>query len=229
MLGDFAFSPATEGAVFACDGARDALAAAFASVVTGLGFADAAPADVEAPTFEGEQGACVAFLVPKDVALALGRRLARHLAKPVRVFTMSVKERGAGDFDCSVEDVTVAVDGSARVGPWARDFESEWGGHLSDLCDGKSYFALRSILDEAIATALGTPVARGSMRFRSPRSLGSPRLDAIALKARSAERVQLANLGGRDCIRFTSAGTTVTSFLDADEARALRGALPDLS
>jgi hypothetical protein len=230
--GCLALSHATDGAAIVCDAGLDAIVEAFDRAVTSLGYTDDDPADVEVITFDDARGGCVAFATSRDLALAIGQRLARRLGHEVRVLTASVREahdRGCDGFACKADDVTIGVNGSMRPGPWAAHVTGQWADNWGAICDGKMYFAVPALLEDAIQTARAGATPRGSLLFRSPPSLGSSRLDDLAMKARASDRAVLSSVDGRDCIRITSAGTTITSFLEPEEARALQGALPELA
>ena len=217
-------SHATDGAVLFCDMSFESVITIFESVMGASGYTDDDPADVEVSLHRGDGGACIALAGTKDFAIAIGRALSRRLERSLRVFTASAIERG-DDFVCAVDDVTIGVDGSTSPGRWAGDVVSEYGDNWGNLCDGKFYYAVSGVLAHAIGTVLPDAGEEQSLLLHSPWSLGSPRLDELVLRARLAERAELTEVGGRECIRIRSAGSTVTSFVDPDEAEALRGAL----
>jgi hypothetical protein len=161
--------------------------------------------------------------VPKSFAVGFGKKLAQRLGAKVRVCTMALVER-AKDFECVVDDLTLAPTGGAStVGRWGTDVTSEHGDNWDEICDGKSYFAVSALMRMAAATMLDAECDdRERFVLRAPPSLGSARLDALAREARLADRAQLTELAGRACVRITNEGTTLTSFLDHAERDALR-------
>jgi hypothetical protein len=212
----------TAGAVMFAEVSRDALFEAFEDVIVALGYTYGEHPDFEVPTYEAGGGACFAFGGEAGFARALAQRVAKRLGREVRVFTAAFVERGQ-EFECALGDLRVGHDGTVQNGRWADDLAAQCDGDWGSLCDGKPYFAVSACLDDAVATALQDGNKKGgSLFFRSPPSLGSARLDDLAKRARLAERVQITQMGGRDCIRITSEGSTQTSFLDATEAAALR-------
>lgn len=214
---------ANDGAVLFCD--RPATAATFDAVVADLGHTRSdAQTDFEVRVCGNGRGTCVRIEGTKTLALAIARRLARTMKRSVRVFTASLVGDG-DDFDCVVDDLLVAPDGSTREGRWAVDLTAEHGSDWGGICDGKAYFAVSAILDHAIQEALGEALDGPTQYLASPPSLGAPRLDDLARQARLAEAAQLTNVGGRDCIRIRNAGATITSFVSAPEAETLRRAL----
>jgi hypothetical protein len=94
--------------------------------------------------------------------------------------------------------------------------------------DGAVYFAVSALVDDARETVLPDGVRVGSIHFAAPASLGSRRLDEIARQVRFADRAQVTAMAGRDCIRITSVGATITSFVEPDELTILRTALGSL-
>ena len=215
----------TDGAVLFCQDSFEVVISAFESTMEASGYTDEDPADVDVSIFCTDGGTCIALAGKKDFTLALGRALGRRLRREVRVLTASVIERSDDRFDCAVDDLTVRVDGSTTVGRWGVDLVSEHGDNWDDLCDGKVYFALSGLLTAAVEAVLPDAGEERRLLLHSPPSFGSPRLDDLVMRARLAERAELTRIGGRACVRLTSAGTTVTSFVDDAEAETLRGAL----
>lgn len=218
-----------EGALIVCEGPPKTVATAFEAVVSEVGYArsdDAA--DLVLSSSVGERGVAFGGELTKTLAVALARRLARRARLAVRVLTARVVE-GSGDaFECEVDDLTVRPDGTSRPGRWAADTVEEYGDDWGQICDGKAYFAVEALLDDARASALPLGEVQPLVHLRAPPSLGSSRLDALAKQVRLADQAALTSVAGRRCLRITTAGTTVTSFLEAPEADALRAALGDV-
>lgn len=211
------------GAVLYSDVPAAKLLAAFESTVAALGYrpvADDGDVAVRTWTSAERAQAGVAVGLPKSLALGLARKLARLLGSPVRVFTASLVFRGSS-YDCLVDDLTVRTDGASSVGRWGTDMTGEYGQNWDDVCDGKPYFAVSALLEDAVESVLprGVQARHG---LRAPPSLGSARLDAIATQIRFADRAALTTMAGRLCVRVSNDGTTATSFLDPAEAEALR-------
>jgi len=214
-----------EGVALFCDRPASSVASAFDAITHELGYARTEdPRGVEVVVAAGLGGVGIRIPGTKSFGLALGRRLARKLARPVRVFSTRVVGEGS-DFECVLDDLRVAVDGSTTQGPWAAETTSQYDGHWSDASDGKAYFAVSVLLGAAIADLLGEEMTERRHRLLPPPSLGAPRLDQIAEQARLGERVQLSLVAGRACVRITNAGATVTSFVSEGEATILREAL----
>lgn len=212
-----------DGAVLYSDVPATKLLAALESTVAALGYshvADDADVAVWIWTCVERPQAGVGVGLPKSLALGLARKLARLLERPVRVFTASLVLRRAS-YDCLVDDVTVRTDGTSNVGRWGTDICREYGQNWDDVCDGKPYFAVSALLENAIESVLPNAV-RTPHGLRAPPSLGSARLDAIATQIRFADRAELTSMVGRPCVRVSNDGTTATSFLDPAEAEALR-------
>jgi hypothetical protein len=217
-----------EGAVLFCEGSPKTIAEAFDAVMDEVGYTRAADAtDLELHVTYGSRAVAFSGALPKTFALALARRLARRLRLPVRVLTARLIEANPprDDIECDVDDLKVMPDGASKPGRWADDTVQEYGADWSQICDGKAYFAVSSLLEDARDTVLPGGDAQAPMHLRAPATLGSPRLDEIAKQLRLADKATLANIGGRACVRITAAGTTVTSFLEPSEADALREAL----
>lgn len=218
-----------EGAVLSCEGSPAAIEAAFDAVFAEVGYArSVTAAEVDVSVATGER--VVAFSsaeLKKTMALAVARRIAHRLKTSVRVFTVRLVDDGerSKKIDCELDEVVVRPDGSSKPGRWGEDTTAMYGSDWGQVCDGKAYFAVSSLLDDARETALPDVDATKLLHFRAPPSLGSPRLDELAKQARLADKAAFANVAGRACIRITTGGATVTSFLEPLEADALREAL----
>jgi hypothetical protein len=167
--------------------------------------------------------------VPKALALALGRRMARALSRSVRVFTVRAVLDGE-DLDCLLDDVLLGKDGSARQGRWGTDLTAEHEDAWMNVCDGKPHYAASILTQDAAAEMLGEENDQRDQEWwlAPPPSLGSQRLDEIAKQARLAEKTIITVVAGRDCVRMSDAGTTVTSFVSKDDVARLREALAGL-
>jgi len=197
-----------------------ALIAAFEATTAELGYARIeGNSDIEVRIWTSGDRACVGVSIAKSLALGLGKKLAVRLMAPVRVFTASLVER-AGSYDCLLDDLTFRRDGTSSVGRWGADLTEKYGQNWDDVCDGKSYFAVSALLEVAVESVL-REAARETYALRAPPSLGHARLDAIASQIRLADRVEHTKMAGRECVRITNAGTTVTSFLEPGDALAL--------
>ncbi len=218
-----------DGAVWFCRGATTTIGAAFASVIGELGYVRTqAAADLEIAIAAGPRAMCFSGPMTAAPALAVGKRLAARLAAPVRVMTAHLIEGKDASFSCDVRDVTVTAAGAANPGTWAEALERDHVHSWDDVCDGKAYFAVSSLVRDARDTVLPDGVLGDSIHFAAPTSLGSMRLDEIARQVRFADRTQLATMDGRACIRITSVGTTITSFVEPGELAILRTALGSL-
>jgi hypothetical protein len=217
-----------EGAVLFCEGSPEAIAEALDHVARDVGYTRATgSADLELDAMAGERALAFSGALPKTFALALARRLAQRLRSPVRVLTARLIEAKPGRdvIDCDVDDLKVMPDGTSKPGRWAEDAIASYGTDWGQLCDGKAYFAVSSLLEDARETVLPQGEARPAIRFAAPASLGSTRLDEIARQVRLADRATLSEVGGRVCLRVTTGGTTVTSFLAPPEVATLRNAI----
>jgi hypothetical protein len=220
-----------EGAVLFCEGSPPAIAAAFDSVAGEIGYTrSTTPADLDIDVVASERGVAFSGELPKTFALALARKLARRLRQRVRVLTarLVTADNQGNEIECDVDDLTVTPEGASKPGRWAEDAIQEYGADWGQICDGKPYFAVSSLLEHARDTVLAGGEAQASMHLRAPPSLGSSRLDDIAKQVRLADRATLANVGGRACVRITTAGTTVTSFFEPADAEALLRAIGGL-
>ena len=215
-----------EGAMLVCEGSPKTLATALDAVVREVGCTRSnEAADLVLSVYEAERGVAFTGELTKTFAVAFARRLAREGHVHVRVLTARVVE-GRGDaFECEVDDLTVRPDGTSKPGRWAQDTIDEYGADWSQICDGKSYVAVRALLDDARESALPGSEVQPPVHLRMPPSLGSARLDAIAQQVRLADRTALTKVGDRTCLRITTAGSTVTSFLEATEVEAIREGL----
>jgi hypothetical protein len=221
-----------EGAVLCCEASPNAIAEAFDAVVGELGYTRSADkADLDVTVVADERAMAFVGELRKTLALALARRLARRLRLRVRVLTARLIEREGSDdeIECAVDDVTVLPDGASKLGgSWAEDTNEAYGADWGLICDGKAYFAVYALLENAREAVLPRGKTGPSLHLRAPASLGSARLDELANQVRLADRATMGNVGGRACIRITMAGATVTSFVDPQEAEALRRALDGL-
>jgi hypothetical protein len=219
-----------EGAAICCDGSPEAIAEAFEAVVADVGYARATEtADLDLTVVVGERAVAFSGELPKSFAVALARRLALRLRARARVLTVRLVADGeskSGKIECEIDDVIVLPDGSTKQGRWAEDTIAHYGSDFTDACDGKAYFAVSALLEEARDTVVPDGrVQLPPMFLRAPASLGSVRLDDLAKQVRLADKAVLANIGGRSCVRITNAGATVTSFLEPHEVASMKSAL----
>jgi hypothetical protein len=213
-----------DGVAIFCD--RDAKAgrAAIDDTLAEIGHVPSdAPTDVTATAFTAKAGVCVRLDLTKAAGIVLARRVARRLARPVRLFTATLVDEDP--IECAVDELVLGLEGAPRQGTWGRDFQDEIGGDWSSICDGKSYFAVSCCLEAAARSVLGDAFEQRTFHLTEPVSLGSARLDEIARQVRLADEAKLADLGGRACVRVRNAGATVTSFLSESELASLRAAL----
>ena len=219
---------ADDGAIMFQDRPESSVAAAFDGTLVALGHSVSKTAtDLEVQIRSSPRGTCFRVEVPKAFALSWARVLARATGRAVRVFTASVLD-GDDGFDCALDDLLVATDGTTREGAWAADMTREYGEDWGQICDGKPQLAVAALLDNAAETVIGGGAAMRAFYISRSPSLGTPRLDEIAKQARLADRAQLTTVMGRECVRITSAGATVTSFVTKDETEALVRALGSL-
>src|SRR5262245_3605620 len=146
-----------EGAALHCEGSPARILAAFDDTMAAVGYAPtSSAADLEIGVAAAERGVCFFGPVSTTFASALARKLAARLRAPVRVLGARLVEhaRPASTFECDVADTRVAPDGSTTTGPWADDLVREFGSSWGDLCDGKSYHAVPTLLANARATVL---------------------------------------------------------------------------
>lgn len=217
-----------DGAVLFCEQPKVDIGPSVQTAIAEIGYAPSdEKAEMELTFFVSPQGMCLRIEGSKALALALARKVALRIKKTIRVCTASALQPDKS-CECAVDDLLVRADGSSQQGTWGTEIVGEFGENWSDVCDDKPYFAVTGVLDLAIPLAAPDAVERRTVHFAAPRSLGNARLDDIALQVRLATRAQLSVVGGRQCVRITSDGTTVTSFVDATEAAALRNALGDL-
>lgn len=217
------------GAVFFAARSEAELVGAFHEATATLGYevADEWSPDTLATrivTSHAAQAACLLVELPKLDAMALGHALAKRLEGDVRVFTATVLEAANRSFECLVDDVVVSADGTSKSGSWAADLENRVAGAWSEVSDDKAHAAVTALANDAVRLVLPGGTARPGPMLRARPSLGSSRLDAMAARIRGADRVQLTQVGGRDCLRITTADASVLSFVDADDLAALRAA-----
>lgn len=218
-----------DGAVFFSRGTTTTIETALTAVLSGLGYTRTrAESDLEIATTTGLRAMCFTAELTAAHALAFAKRFASKLAAPVRVMTAHLIMGKNDSFSCDVRDLTVTAAGAANPGPWAEALEREYVHRWDDVCDGKAYFAVSALMTNARETALPDGAHGGSMWFAAPSSLGSARLDEIARQVRFAERARFTEMGGRDAIQITSAGATITSFVEPRELELLRTALDSL-
>jgi hypothetical protein len=216
-----------DGVVIFCERSTETARGALDATLSDIGYARSRePNDVEATVFVGKGGLCLKIPLTKAFGLVLARRVARRLARPVRVFSASLV--GDDPIECAVDELTLAPEGEPRQGRWGTELAEEQGDDWGALCDGKAYFAVNACLDHAVATALGEDHAGESLYLTAPRSLGAPRLDEIARQVRLADEAHLTAMAGRACVRIRTSGATVTSFLSEPEIATLRAALGPL-
>jgi hypothetical protein len=218
------------GAAFYSEVPAGTLVAAFEAMTVLLGYARIeGSTGIEVRIWTTSEGACVRIRIAKSLALGVARKLAAGLGKPVRVFTASLVDDArprdcqadaAPGYDCLVDDLTFQKDGTSSVGRWGTDMVAEHGTDWDEVCDGKSYYAVNSLLTMAVESVLPHAMQRTYV-LHAPPSLGHARLDVIASQIRLADRVELAKMAGRECVRITTVGTTVTSFLEPGDAVAL--------
>ncbi|MFO0684694.1 MAG: hypothetical protein U0234_21740 [Sandaracinus sp.] len=220
---------ANEAIALFVDRSEAVVLAAWESTARELGYAKArGPSDVEVTVVTSERGTCLRLDLTKSLGIALARRMTRKAARPVRLFSVRVDAKDEEEFECVLDDVTVAVDGSQRQGRWASDVTAAHDDDWSQIADGKSYFAATVLLADAMELVLGEEQDESTLHFSEPESLGVPRLDTIAHQARIAERAQLTAVAGRPCVRIMNTGATTTSFVSAGEAELLRSALGEI-
>lgn len=216
------------GAVLFCEQPTVDIGPFVQTAIAEIGYAPSdEKAEMELTFFASPQGMCLRIEASKALALALARKVALRIKKTVRVCTASALQPDKS-CECAVDDLLVRADGSSKQGSWGTEMDAEFGDSWSSVCDDKPYFAVRCVLDLAVPLAAPDAIEKGTVHFAAPRALGNARLDDIAQQVRLAARAQLSVVGGRQCVRITSDGTTVTSFVDATEAAALRNALGDL-
>jgi hypothetical protein len=152
-----------EGAVLYSEGSAKTIAEAFEVVLSELGYTHRADsADLHQRTtldldiHSATDAIAIVGEMRKTFAMALARRLARRVGVPVRMLTARLIERDGSetDFTCDVDDVTVTPDGATQAGRWAQDTVDTYGSDWSQVCDGKAYFAVTSLLEEAHETVL---------------------------------------------------------------------------
>lgn len=217
-----------EGATFYFDRSPKDVRAALDATLTEIGYVRAKEqSGVEVRLSQSEGGLCARMDTTKAQAISLARRLARRLARPVRVFTARLVTDDP--IDCAVDELMVGAEGAPRQGRWGVVLTEEYGDDWSQLCDGKSYFAVSAILDEAVETVLGDEhEGVDTFHLAPPPSLGEKRLDEIAKQVRLADDAMFTTIGGRPSVRVRNSGATITSFVTPAEAEILRSALGSL-
>jgi hypothetical protein len=164
-----ALGHATDGAILFCDVPFRPRIDPFEATATAFGFTADDPADIEITSFESKCGTCIAMPEKKDFAFAVGRRLAQRLKRSVRFCTVSIIAADGGqdsDFDCVVEDVTIAINGTTTRGRWEADVTSRYGEDWGSLCDNKVYWAVAGVLGNAIGSVLSDAEEKGSCANR---------------------------------------------------------------
>lgn len=213
-----------DGVALHCDRDAEAGRVALEATLADIGHARTEERTaIEGVVYVGRAGVCLQLDLAKAAGLVVARRVARRLARPVRVFSASLVSDDP--IDCALDDLTIPPEGAPKQGRWGRDLADEYDGDFAGFCDGKAYFAVSACLEDAATSVLGTELQRREVFFTPAPSLGQPRLDEIARQVRLADEAVLSVVGGRSCVRVKNAGATVTSFVTADELVVLQGAL----
>ena len=208
------------------------------------GYAQGGPSQRARRDVDGK-GLCVGIPVEGDRAMAelsyplalapkLARDVAANLAAEVELFAIRVLDKEGAPLECRCDHLRVGFDGATTTGEFGDHLEGEFGasaedpdGRWLDLCDGKAYFAIGALIDIVKRHFFEVPdmmppseAITGSV-YRE-RVLGSPRLDDIARRARSADRAEIIAFQNQIGIRLEGPdGTKTTSFVNQDELDVL--------
>jgi hypothetical protein len=206
------------------EGPNRRVTAALTDALTQLGFLEGpAGHGIEATRYDGDRGAWL-WLSSREVpAHALASRLAASIARPARLFSVCQPHDEVCEAD--LRDELMNADGSRVDAP---DSFTRGLIPLSEVCDAKSYFLLSSLRAAAV-DELAPDATPTTFWLAPPPSLGTPRLDALALEVRTAIEAQVTDFEGRRCLRMrTLDGVTQTSFLSDEELELLIIAVPTL-
>lgn len=178
--------------------------------------------------------ACLSY--PLGLARSLARHVAARVSGAMDLFLLEAVHRDRGGLQCRCEHLQVRPDGATATGPIGKELEAEFGpsprfpeGRWEDLCDQKFHYAIGSLADAVEGRFFveddGPTWPQVGFVYRE-RTVGSPRLNDMARRIRSAERAEIVTLHGQIAIRIQGPDNAkVTSFVSHDEVERLRAAL----